>query len=236
MCSTFCQRMDSAYKLRIAVWPMRIADIGLGSFLDLSDRASLLLCYAGSMLSRDQMWTNVRLLATLAYGGILPFLAVAKRCGWWEAQWYEIVSDIDGTWLICILVGLIMAARCGLGIFAVFKLNVPWWWNGNQIPRTPLLSAQWHHWQWQRQRGWRGQFFLVGRRWWGDRWWRQLWRQPTTIRTDDDNDGVVCGRGSKSKDEPQWKQYCAMKARQGTGTCAHDDRLSFIIYHLRKHC
>ncbi len=63
--------MNSAYELRMAVPPTRIADMGVGSFLVLSGGASLSLCYARSMLARDLAPTNVRLLATLTYGGIL---------------------------------------------------------------------------------------------------------------------------------------------------------------------
>jgi len=35
----------------------------------------------------------------------------------------QVISDVDNTWLVRILVGLIMAVGCGLGIFAVFKLD-----------------------------------------------------------------------------------------------------------------
>lgn len=33
------------------------------------------------------------------------------------------ISDVDSTWLVRILVGLTMTVGCGLGIFAVFKLD-----------------------------------------------------------------------------------------------------------------
>ena len=115
--------MDSAIDTMIAVPPTRIAEIGIGSFLVLAGGASLSLCYAGSMLVKNPARTNIQLLATAAYGVIIAFLSGAKRRSPWEAQ-DEVVSDVDNTWLVRVLVGLTMTVGCGLWIFAVFKLDI----------------------------------------------------------------------------------------------------------------
>ena len=114
--------MDSAVDTMMAVPPTRIAEMGIGSFLVLAGGASLSLCYAGSMLTKNPARTNIQLLATAAYGITLAFLAGAERRSQWEAR-EEVVSDVDNAWLVRILVGLTLAVGCSLGIFAVFKLD-----------------------------------------------------------------------------------------------------------------
>jgi hypothetical protein len=115
--------MDSAADTRIAVPPTRIAEMGIGSFLVLAGGSLLPLCYAGSMLAKNPRRTNIQLLATAAYALVIAFLAGAKRRSQWEIR-DEVISDVDNTWLIRILVGLTMAVGCGLGILAVFMLDI----------------------------------------------------------------------------------------------------------------
>jgi hypothetical protein len=73
--------MDSA--LRIAVPPTRIAQMGIGSFLVLIGGASLSLCYAGSMLTKNPTRIGIQLVATAAYGIMIAFLATAERRSRW---------------------------------------------------------------------------------------------------------------------------------------------------------
>jgi hypothetical protein len=133
--------MDSAS--RIAVPPTRIAQMGIGTFLVLIGGASLSLCCAGSMLTRNPTRISVQLVSTITYGIMIAFLATAERRSRWVIRdevreeirltfisqsyrpiSYQIISDVDSTWLIRIFVGLTVAVGCIVGIFAVFKLNI----------------------------------------------------------------------------------------------------------------
>ena len=109
---------------RIAVTPTRIAEMGIGSFLILAGSASLALCCTGSLLTTNLTRRNsIQILATAVYGIMVVYLISAKRRSRWEIQ-NEVDSDVDNTWLVRIIVGIVMIIGCGLSLFAVFKLDV----------------------------------------------------------------------------------------------------------------
>lgn len=103
---------------------LRLAEMGIGSFLILAGGASLALCYAASLLTTNLIRRNIiQLLPTVVYGIMVMYLTSVKRRSRWEIQ-NEEVSDVDNTWLVRIIVGIVMIVGCVISLFAVFKLDV----------------------------------------------------------------------------------------------------------------
>ena len=93
---------------RIAVPPTRIAEMGIGSFLILAGSASLALCCTGSLSTTNLTRRNsIQILATAVYGIMVVYLSSAERLSRWEIQ-NEVDSDVDNTWLVRIIVGIVM--------------------------------------------------------------------------------------------------------------------------------
>ena len=93
---------------RIAVPPTRFAEMGIGSFLILAGSASLALCCTGSLSTTNLTRRNsIQILATAVYGIMVVYLTSAERLSRWEIQ-NEVDSDVDNTWLVRIIVGIVM--------------------------------------------------------------------------------------------------------------------------------
>ncbi len=76
----------SRMKLRTPVQPMRIGELGIGSFLVLVGGSSLVLCCVGSTFMQQPARNRVQIISTVTYGALIIYLTNAERRSPWEPQ------------------------------------------------------------------------------------------------------------------------------------------------------